>query len=73
MSHPSNLRSKALNVVLLPVQHILGDKQREGAVLYTHLLDMRVEPLLDLLPDEVRRGLQAVSKETNKRLYSTVP
>lgn len=59
MSHPSDLRSKALNMVLLLIQDLLGDEQRECAVLHAHLLNMRVEPLLDLLPDEVRGGLKS--------------
>lgn len=50
---PSDLGSKALNVVLLALQHILRHEQGERAVLDTHLLDTCVEPLLDLLPDEV--------------------
>lgn len=63
MSHPSNLRSETLNMVLLPVQHILGDKQRERAVLHAQLLDMCVEPLLDLFPDEIRSRLNPSVKE----------
>lgn len=59
MSHPSDLRGKALNMILLPIQHIFGNKKRERTVLYAHLLNMRVEPLLDLLPDEVGGRLGA--------------
>lgn len=59
MSHPSNFRSKTLNMVLLPSQHILRDEQWERAVLYAHLLDMGVKPLLYLFPDEVRCRLKA--------------
>ena len=51
MSHPGNFGGEALNVVLLSLQHIFRHKQRERAVLDTHLLDVRVEPLLNLLPD----------------------
>lgn len=57
MSNPGNFGSKTLNVILLFSQHILGNEQRERAVLDSHLLDMRVEPLLDLLPNAVRSGL----------------
>jgi hypothetical protein len=58
MSHPGDLSSEALNVILLTLQHILRHKEREGAVLHTHLLDTEVEVLLDLFPDEVRGGLE---------------
>lgn len=61
MSNPSDLGSKALDVILLPVQNVLGHKHRERAVPHAHLLDALVEPILNLLPDEVRRGLRHVS------------
>ena len=53
MSHPGDLGSEAFNVVLLALQHILGNEQGERTVLDSHLLDLLVEPVLDLLPDEV--------------------
>ena len=58
MGHPGDLGSEALNVILLALQHILGNEQGERAVLDTHLLDLLVEPVLNLLPDEVRSGLR---------------
>lgn len=61
MSNPGNFGSKTLNVVLLFGQHILRNEQRKRAVLDAHLLDMRVEPLLDLFPDGVRSRLAVVS------------
>lgn len=58
MGHPGDLSSESLNVILLTLQHILRHKERERAVLHTHLLDTEVEVLLDLLPDEVGSGLE---------------
>ena len=53
MSDPSNFCGEPLDVGLFPVEHIFRDEQRKGAVLYTHLLDLDVEPFLNLLPYEV--------------------
>lgn len=58
MGDPGDLSSEALNVVLLTLQHILGNEQGERAVLDAHLLDLLVEPVLNFLPDEVRSGLR---------------
>lgn len=57
MSDPGDLSSKTLNVVLLLLQHILGNEQRKRAVLHSDHFNLGIEPLLDLLPDEVGRGL----------------
>ena len=57
MSHPGDLSSKTLDVILLSLQDILGDEEGKGTVLHTDLLNVRVEPLLDFLPNAVRSGL----------------
>lgn len=73
MSHPSNLRREALNMVLLPIQHIFGNEKRERAVLHAHLLDVRVEPLLDLFPDEVRGGLAVSQYRDETQRFANSP
>lgn len=55
--NPSNLSSKALDVVLLSLQNVLGNEKRERTIPDAHLLDLVVEPVLDGLPHEVGRGL----------------
>jgi hypothetical protein len=62
MGDPGNFGSEALDVVLLPLQSILGNKQRKRAILDAHFLDLVIEPLLNHLPHEVRRGLENVSR-----------
>lgn len=57
MSHPSNFGGKALNVVLFALKDVLRNEKREGTVLNSYLLDARIEPTLDLLPDGERGGL----------------
>ena len=70
MSNPGNFGSKTLNVILLLGQHILGNEERERAVLDSHLFDMRVEPLLDLLPNAVRSGLAVKKSAPSKTALS---
>ena len=48
-------------MVLLGVEPLLGDKQREARVLHAHLLDLAVEELGDPLPDAERRRAQDVA------------
>lgn len=57
---------ETLNVGLLLVQHILGDEQGERAVAHAHLLNSRVEVLLDFFPDKVRGGLKGTWVSTMK-------
>mmetsp|Transcript_40359 Transcript_40359/g.96863 ORF Transcript_40359/g.96863 Transcript_40359/m.96863 type:complete len:200 (+) Transcript_40359:955-1554(+) len=49
---PRHLRGKTLHVVLLRLQRPLGNEQRKIRILHPQLLDLCVEPLLDLLPNE---------------------
>jgi hypothetical protein len=57
MGNPGDFSSETLNVILLTLQNILRHEQRERAVLDAHALDLLVEPVLDLFPNEVRSGL----------------
>ena len=53
MRDPCYLSSKAFNVCFLSLEDILRNEQREGTVLDTDALDLRIEESLDLLPYEV--------------------
>jgi hypothetical protein len=57
MGNPGDFSSETLNVILLTLQNILRHEQRERAVLDANALDLLVEPVLDLFPNEVRSGL----------------
>jgi hypothetical protein len=57
MGNPGDFSSETLNVILLTLQNILRHEQGERAVLDANALDLLVEPVLDLLPNEVRSGL----------------
>lgn len=61
LSDPCDLGSETLNVVLLLLESAGGDKHGEVGVLDTELLNLDVEPGLDLLPDRVRLGSEDVA------------
>jgi hypothetical protein len=53
MRNPRDFSGETLNVVLLALQNILRNKKGERAVLDTKLLDLLVQEVLNLLPNEV--------------------
>jgi hypothetical protein len=57
MGNPGDFSSETLNVILLTLQNILRHEQRKRAVLDANALDLLVEPVLNLFPNEVRSGL----------------
>jgi len=61
MGNPGDLSSKTLDVILLTLQDILRHEQGERAVLDANALDLLVEPVLNLLPNEVGSGLESIS------------
>lgn len=61
LGHPCHFRGKACDVVLLGLQGVLAHEEGEIRVLDTELLDLVVEPALDLLPDRIRPGAQNVA------------
>ncbi len=60
LSDPSNLGGETLDVILLQLQCTLSDEEWEVGILHTELLDLTVEPVLDLLPDLVRMGASSI-------------
>ena len=58
---PGNLGSKALDVVLLLLEHAGAHEHREVGVLHANLLDLGVEKLLDLFPHVVGGRAQDVA------------
>jgi hypothetical protein len=61
LGDPCDLGSETFNVVLLLLESAGGDEHGEVGVLDTELLDLNVEPGLDLLPDRVRLGSEDVA------------
>ena len=64
MGDPSNLCCKTFNMVFLPFQHILRDKQGKRAVPDAQLFDLDIEPLLDFFPNKVGCGLNHINKKS---------
>ena len=58
---PRDFGGETLDVVLLTLEHLGGDEHGEVRVLDAELLDVRVEPALDDLPDAVRPWLEDVA------------
>ena len=56
-----HLGGKPLHVVLLRVERVLSDEDREVCVLDAHRLDVAVEPIVDFLPHGVRPRAQDVA------------
>ncbi len=52
VSYPSYLCSEALYMVLFPLEDILGNEHWESAIPDSYTLDLVIEPVLYLLPDE---------------------
>lgn len=61
LGDPCDLGRKTLDVVLLLLEPRGGDEHREVGVLDAKLLDLGVEPSLDLFPDGVRLGAENVA------------
>jgi len=56
LGHPGDLSGKTLNVLLLALQVVCADEDREVCIADFECLDLVVEPSLDGLPDGIRGG-----------------
>lgn len=72
VSNPGDLSRESLDVVLLLIEHVLGDEQRERAISHTHFPNLVIEVFLDLLPDEKGMRLPEVSTARRKVNSSSV-
>jgi hypothetical protein len=61
LCHPRDLGSETLDVLLLSLQVVCADEDREVGVANFERLDFVVEPKFDEFPDRVRGGLENVA------------
>ena len=59
-------------MVFLLLQHLLRNEHGKSAVLDAQLLDLGIEPCLNLLPDKPRGGLNQVSRVSVEELLRTL-
>ena len=62
MCHPCNFRCKPFDMGFLSLKNFFRHEQGKCAIPDSDFLNPKIKPVADLLPDEPRRGLEAISE-----------
>lgn len=62
MCHPRNFRCETFDMGLLSLENVFRYEQGKGAIPDSNFLDIEVEPVANLVPDEPCRWLGDVSR-----------